>query len=708
MSSTSTSAPPKINPRALNFARASAQSIVGKATNLFRFNPRITWAELATKLGLPPFPEGFARNQVSQSQLTLWGIWWVNGVEARLLKELEAPAEVSRTRIKDLGKGEDSVFYHVPNFDDLPEQQAAFKDIWNGLYGPDNIRAIQNDGNMGSGKTWLGVALFHKIIQEGFLEKEKAKSPVFGIFPPLMLVTRKNVLESWLRHFERAGMGKYLNNTIQCLSYSAFYSSFAKIYIREEVDPIDDRIIRYFWNPAISPYALILDEFHALNRDSKTSKIFTSLYSSTPNPPKTLCLSATPPFIPNHTKFFACATGGTFLGMKVNESNFNSFAKLLSNEPEKYSNEVAQRIRKVFAPYIVSFPRVKWPHKAINSVMLVDFANEHDREYYASAYDRFLEKCKKLGKRTKFNRFERAVAIGQFRLAVEPLHVDQIVDLGHQYIQRNEAAIVIGTAYKNSIVRAMIKCEKLGYGRNDISLIWGGKDDIKKHLVLSQQELLAIQLKTGRGEELTALDIKKIETTLAFRNERESFGWTNEETTFYHDKMRAWGIFGTQSAEARQREIDRFQNGDTKLCFFTLAAGGIGISLDQCKPSLLPRRGYFTPTYSGPEFKQALGRLPRRLTLSDTYQFIVGMRNTIEESHVIPAISEKLRCLSSVTNSDYDIMESITDYELLASLPSNTRLRTLEEAVNDENDEAQLHAISDNESDDDGTEEEIT
>lgn len=699
--------PPTLNPRALSQAKAMAQAMVGKAKSLWIGNPRLSWSELEAKLGLTtPFPEAFTKQPVSMHQLTVWGIWWISGVEKRLQEELTAPSDVSRTRVKDL-KGDTSVYYHVPNFDDLPEQQAAYKDIWEGFFGAKSLRAIINDGNMGSGKTWLGVAWFHKIIHSGILLQEKAKNPLFGTFPPLMLVTKKNVLESWYRHFERAGLGGYLGSTIKCLSYSTFYSSFRTLYIKEELDPINDRITRYYWNQFTAPYALILDEFHALNRESKTARIFTSLYSTLATPPKTLCLSATPPFIPNHTKFFAVATGGTFLGMKVNENNFSAFARLLSNEPDKYSDEVAKRIRKVFSPNIVSFPRVKWPHKAINSVMLVDFASERDREYYNEAYDRFLEKCKKLGKRTNFNRFERAVAIGQFRLAVEPLHVDQIVSIGHEKIKRGEKAIVIGTAYKNSIVRALFKCEQLGYKRSDISLIWGGKDDIKKHLILTQEELQAIQFKVVRGEPMTPLDIKKIETTMAFRNERESFGWTNEETHFYQDKMRAWGIYGAQSAEKRQEEIDKFQSGKTKLCFFTLAAGGIGISLDQHSETLLPREGYYTPTYSGPEFKQALGRLPRRLTKSDTYQYIVGMRGTIEETHVIPAISEKLRCLASVTSSDYDIMEEITDIDILSQASARAKLRTLEEAMSDDSDEAQLLNISDHDSGDDEDEEEM-
>lgn len=160
---------------------------------------------------------------------------------------------------------------------------------------------------------------------------------------------------------------------------------------------------------------------------------------------------------------------------------------------------------------------------------------------------------------------------------------------------------------------------------------------------------------------------------------------------------------GSQTPNQRQLEIDRFQNGDSKVCIFTLAAGGVGLSLDHWHAKLLPRVGYFTPTYSGPEFQQALGRLPRRMTLSDTYQFIVGMLGTIEETHVMPLIDKKLRCIAEITNSDY----SLIDFHK-AKVVELDRVRSLEEAVKDsDNEKTQMQELG-NESDEKDEDDEQT
>jgi len=165
--------------------------------------------------------------------------------------------------------------------------------------------------------------------------------------------------------------------------------------------------------------------------------------------------------------------------------------------------------------------------------------------------------------------------------------------------------------------------------------------------------------------------------------------------------MSSLGLMGDQSPLQRQREIDKFQSGEAKWCIFTLAAGGVGLSLDHNAPHLLPREVLVTPSYSGPEFKQALGRCVRRTTLSDTHQYMCYMKDTVESDHVAPLIDRKMKFISAITQSTFNIIDlDTTTYK-------EYKFRTQDEILRDAEEEtAQLTAeelSEDNEDEDDDT-----
>lgn len=703
--------------KALNIARSQANSTIASVLVYCQTNSwRVTWSMIQTKFGIV-IPEPFVSKPCDYTNVKYgWGTWYLSSVEARLEDELKGDDSLfsnkekanvyriyelpkTRTRWKAAGHPEETSYL-------APEQDAVYlaliRDYFNNPQS--SISAAYNDGTMGAGKTVLGAAIIKYIIENQLIQKSKW----LYAFAPIIIVTRKGVMESWSRHLELAGLGKYLGNTIVVTSYAAFTSSYGKMFLREEPDPTDPKgeRTRYKWNVGVIPFFILFDEAHSLNRDSKQTRAFLSLadINNPLAPVRSLWLSATPFTTVDNTRAFAIFTKTTLLGMRVTQSNFNQFAKLISDDPSHASEADASKIRKIFGPYIYSFPRVKWAHKAINSIKLVEFSSEQDRQVYQAAYDRFLEKCRKLGKNTEFGRFEKHIAIGQYRLATEPLRMDQIVDLCHDHITKGIASPVIGCAYRNSVIRAVFRLINLGYKRQDISIIWGGKDEIKSTLVLDKDGMDALIRKSCSGEELTKSDLRKIQETLRFREDKISYGEaTDDITRARHQKLTEFGLMGSQSENARQVEIDRFQTGQSKICIFTLAAGGIGLSLDHCRSDLLPRIGYFTPTYSGPEFKQALGRLPRRFTLSDTYQYIVGMVGTIEESHVLPAIDLKLRCLAKVTNADYDIINTIATAEVLERVNLGTIRDEKTAIAESDNEDTQIQSIG--ESDKEDTEE---
>jgi hypothetical protein len=112
--------------------------------------------------------------------------------------------------------------------------------------------------------------------------------------------------------------------------------------------------------------------------------------------------------------------------------------------------------------------------------------------------------------------------------------------------------------------------------------------------------------------------------------------------------------------------------------------------LDHDRPTTLPRVGYFTPVYSGPEAQQALGRAVRRGTLSDTEQYLVYMAGTIEEQ-VAAAMDTKLACIAEMTGNFFNLLELDT-----AKVHLGSTFRTKDQVLADsELDTAQFQAVDD-------------
>jgi len=667
--------------RALNAAKRQAESIAARAHNYYTVsvnNPaKKSWQQLASFLGIS-IDDIFTRNPFNYDQVKLWTRFYIDSTEKRLVAELEGQGLKRTTDIALLKDIKSLTTFG--NFTLLLEQQAVYDAITRDFFVTKVTRAAYNDGKTGAGKTVLATAIIDYMYKNNLLPKKIVS------YARIMVITPKSVMESWSRHIEIAGYGSKLGTEIIVTSYSQLTATYGKVFLSESEDPYTEKIVTK-WNPALVPDLVILDEGHKLKNESQQTAAILALLTTVANPPYSLWLSATPFTVVNNIRAFAIATRATLLGMQITPDNFKQFAALITDEPSKPNKAAAKRVREILGNYIYSFPKSKWKHKAINSVKMVSFKRDFDKQLYQSAYERYLEKCSKLGKNTKFGKFERYVALQQFRVASEPLRGEQMAELAHEIVQSGKASPVIGTAFRSTIVRVVFRLAELGYTRKDISIIWGGKEEIKADLVLTDQEIQSLLTKPARGEELTPLDIKRIKTTLMFREDKLSYQEANDDITrARHNKLFEWGLMGAQNANVRQKEIDAFQEGESKICLFTLAAGGVGLSLDHWKESLKPRIGFFTPTYNGEEIKQALGRLPRRLTLSDTYQFIVGLRDTVEEDHVMPKLDLKLQCISTITGTDDDLI----DFENAGQLTSKT-IRSLNEAEKDaEKPEAQL------------------
>jgi hypothetical protein len=108
--------------------------------------------------------------------------------------------------------------------------------------------------------------------------------------------------------------------------------------------------------------------------------------------------------------------------------------------------------------------------------------------------------------------------------------------------------------------------------------------------------------------------------------------------------------------DERQREIDRFQEGRSQFCIYTLSAGGTGVDLDHQIPEARPRWVYSTVCYYAEEFMQALGRCMRVATISDVVQEIIFFNGTIAAKHVAPKLMRKVKAIAKIASSSDDLV----------------------------------------------------
>ena len=89
-------------------------------------------------------------------------------------------------------------------------------------------------------------------------------------------------------------------------------------------------------------------------------------------------------------------------------------------------------------------------------------------------------------------------------------------------------------------------------------------------------------------------------------------------------------IHGEQTADERATDIAAFQNDSSEVILCQINAGGAGVSLHD-EHGGRPRRAFISPTDDEKMMVQALGRIDRAGSQSDTVQQILYAANTIEE-----------------------------------------------------------------------------
>lgn len=555
--------------------------------------------------------------------------YWLQSYEARLQHSVE-PTEERRTIVVD--KKVDTFGIRTL----FPEQQGVYTAIYD-AFTVNKIQAALQDGYTGSGKTIIACSVIAKLVKEGIL----LQPDVAWRLHPFIIFCPKGVAENWRRELEAHGLGELLaKRRIYIFADSEFTSTPGKIFVDEHED-LNTGEVSLRWNLATVPILAVIDECHRyVNPKTARFKSIRALLQTRPRK-HFLLMSATPMEKVNDSQLFVeLISNLDFNGTRVDSNSFSFFAGVLDSTPHKPNREALKRLRKVLAPYIFSIPYVKPKHKAINVVQLVDFELPEHEDIYISAHHRYIEACRKSGKNTLWGRFEAFIALMNYRKTVEPLRAHWIAHRCAENYHGETLATAVGTAFKETITEIAFQLvEKYNIPRDHISIVWGGKKEYKPEMLLTKAEIDDILKQTDLKTLLQNKELlKKVRITLRYLQDQHEHTETAEQQAYRHNKLRELRLVGKQSDNARQVEIDKFQDGSSKIVLFTNASGGIGLSFDRNKESLLPREGLFTPVYSGKEFQQVLGRLVRRASIADAIQRICMMRGTVEELMLRPSL----------------------------------------------------------------------
>ena len=109
-------------------------------------------------------------------------------------------------------------------------------------------------------------------------------------------------------------------------------------------------------------------------------------------------------------------------------------------------------------------------------------------------------------------------------------------------------------------------------------------------------------------------------------------------------------IYGDQSIEERHNNIDKFQSNHSNIIICIIQAGGVGISLHDIHGNH-QRMSVISPTWSGQDMQQVLGRIHRAGSQTTSLQKIIYCANTYEEE-ICKIIKNKLSIISQINDND--------------------------------------------------------
>lgn len=642
---------------------ARTRAIVAK--NLIGKGQINSWDDLTTKARIPM--TGYHEDEFNYESCMAYLEQYVELAGESATPQLVAIAQPKTVYARDTGE------VQFGGFRKLPQQEKAINYLIKHLFKDKDLKGVLLPLDPGDGKGVIAAILSRYVL-------EKACRPGMN---NVLIVTPKPVKIPMIRKLERVGIPEdAMDFSVTVLSYPDLYSAtFKDFFIAKKVkNEIDGNVSTVYTYRGAPPDLVILDESHKLkkpgSRIAKICKAFIGIGT------RIILTSATPAVTIADNWFFALASGLKDLeGQEIGPDSWPTLARSLAapGKPTDINDSAMKRFNDYFAPAICRPPRDVAKYKTTIALCVEDMPNipALRKKYYDAERD-WLRAKDRAGESIS----DKGIIMARFqvlRAAAELLSVDIFVDRIKRSLAKGHVP-VIGVCFQVTLREIVMRCVDQGIlTRDQISVIWGGKRDIRLEEVYNDQEFVEVSLK---GDDMTPAELRKVKLTREYMVQRLRLNLDAEQNEVRTARLRELQLF-KQDETSRQKNMDDFQTGVTKLMVFTLASGGTGVDLDHQDTRSWQRDVYLTTCYYAEEFIQGMGRCSRKATLTDVHIEILVLDGTIAAIHVVPVLQPKIRSVRTLAAGSMDLVTVLEKKATFADLEKTSGAMTVTAELED-------------------------
>lgn len=624
-----------VDERNIKKLEAKARRINGLITSAVQFGRANSWQDLGNTFGVPI--DQVAHTDFTDFNLDLYKQWNVARVREEYFKQRD---QIDTKLILDKPRAE-SVYQprQLGKYTLTPVQYKCANQVIEDFWIKKSHRAALFNWDMGLGKTFGSGGIIDYAVRENLVSEALSPFKVLVVCPKVMVI-------KWQRLLMQYGL---THPFIKVIGYGQITAGFGKslVYTTTENYWGTDETILHI-PPPLVPYIVVWDECHFLkNRTSRRAKF--ALAMNEHDNVYQIFLSATPWITINNAMNFVLACKLEWMGNRLNARNWMHFAKSICDDPDKPNIAAAKRLNK-FVQKCVYVNRSRLPHKIVSTVEIVDFRSNRERERYDQAYEIYLQALERIGKAPP-TRLARLVALNKFAHGVEVIKSEVYAEKILAAYNSGDFCPVVGLRFQDSLRNIVLYLCSHGVPRDQISLIWGGSKRFREDDILTDEQQQEMIERSMRGEILTKREIKQLEWSISFFEDRAKL---DEDIDAQKYRMSLWERYGLykQSDKERQENVDKFQDGHSRICIATIAAGGVGIDLDHQHDRTSQRKGWVTIPYRAEDIRQFGGRFSRIVTVSDTELSYPVYRGTVEQYSVAPVLEKKFATIKAVISSD--------------------------------------------------------
>lgn len=531
------------------------------------------------------------------------------------------------------------------------EQLATAQYIFDQIY-YDDCRGQLLIAPGGSGKTYILGSIIGNLIANGFLDDCLSPWPVLYLTKLSIVSQTKDVL--------RDEFGLDVNYNVHVENIEAIRAALLGTLI-EEIAYVEAgvEVKVYRWRRNARPKLIVIDEAQSLAREEALqTQIMNSIFIDEDGAPwKTyeVLASATPGSRIIELKHFALSTKkvlefSSWAGKELIESNAKNWnlikRGIISDaapgaQETDYNPAVMKEFVEHYKDRIIWIKDVVYRHKGYLHFLPITFETEALREEYNTALEEHKKRKAKLEGEENVSEVALLASYTIFAKAAEYCKRYFVARWINDQWSRGLAP-AFGFRFKRTATGVMrILFEDFNWSRDDISIVWGGSVE-----TLNDKKKLAKRIKNAGERGMELLDELGI-------NLSDDLGIDLNELNLKTDEQLEWEKqhkLLTQTPEAREEERLRFVRQDSKCALFSYKSGGVGLSLHHQKkyPKARQRTGIFTPDYSEKLGVQALYRLPRLTSASDTHMFYCYYETSIERE-IMEKFLHKCRSLQELT-----------------------------------------------------------